>query len=76
VAGGASFEVRPLGPDDEELLDASLRASHGEPSPAPDLFLRDPHTYAFVAVEGERVVGWAFGQEILRPEGRWVIVLY
>jgi GNAT superfamily N-acetyltransferase len=76
VTGGASIEVRSLGPDDEELLDAALRASRGEPSPAPDLFLRDPHTHAFVALEGERVVGWAFGQEVLRPEGRWVIVLF
>ncbi|MFB3738173.1 MAG: GNAT family N-acetyltransferase [Candidatus Velamenicoccus archaeovorus] len=72
----ASFEVRPLGPDDDELLDAALRASRGEPSPAPDLFLTDPHAHGFVAVQGGRVVGWAFGQEILRPEGRWVIVLF
>jgi GNAT superfamily N-acetyltransferase len=76
VGGEASFEVRPLGPDDDALLDAALRSSRGEPSPAPDLFLSDPHTHAFVAVQDGRVVGWAFGQEILRPEGRWVIVLF
>lgn len=68
--------VRPLGPDDDVLLDAALRLSRGEPSPAPDLFLGDPRAHAFVALDGDEVVGWAFGQEVLRPEGRWTMLLF
>ncbi|HZD81209.1 MAG TPA: GNAT family N-acetyltransferase [Actinomycetota bacterium] len=74
--GHPTVQVRPLGPEDEDLLDAALQLSRGEPSPAPDLFLGDPRTHAFVALEGRDVVGWAFGQELLRPEGRWTILLY
>ena len=68
--------VRRLDPDDDAVLDAALRRSRGEPSAAPDLFLGDPHAHAFVALEGRDVIGWAFGQEVLRPEGRWTMLVY
>ncbi len=42
---------------------------------APDLFLDDPRTHAFVAVDGDAVVGWCYGYELLRPEGRWMMFM-
>lgn len=71
-----SFEFRELGPGDEALLDEALTVFKGRPSAAPDLFLADGRSHAFVALQGDRVLGWAYGHELLRPEGRWMMLLY
>jgi ribosomal protein S18 acetylase RimI-like enzyme len=68
-------EIRRLGPEDEDLLQSALLAFTAAPSAAPDLFLGDPRSHAFVAMEGEQVVGWCYGYELLRPEGRWMMFL-
>ena len=40
------------------------------------MFLRDPRSHAFVATEDDgAVVGLAYGYELFRPDGFWVIVL-
>lgn len=69
-------DIRQLDPDDVELLDAGVRVLTGRPSPAPEMFLRDPRSHAFVAMDDdEAVVGCAYGYEFFRPDGFWVIVL-
>ena len=70
------MEIRRLGPDDEDLLRQAVRLLRDEDVPAPDLFLRDPRTHAFVAIDEGAVVGAAYGYELLRPEGRWMMLLY
>jgi GNAT superfamily N-acetyltransferase len=68
-------EIRRLGGGDEELLDRALGVFRGASAVAPDLFLEDPRTHAFVAVDGEDVIGWCYGYELLRPEGRWMMFI-
>jgi len=69
-------EIRRLGPDEEDLLRAAVRLLRDVEAPAPDLFLQDPRTHTFVAIDDGSVVGAAYGYELLRPEGRWMILLY
>ena len=69
------MEIRRLGPDEEDLLRAAVRLLHDAEVPAPDLFLRDPRTHTFVAIDDGSVVGAAYGYELLRPEGRWIMLL-
>jgi GNAT superfamily N-acetyltransferase len=69
-------EIRRLGTGDEELLHRVIRTFKDVDAAAPDLFLEDPRTHAFVALDGDDVVGWCFGYELFRPEGRWMMLLY
>jgi ribosomal protein S18 acetylase RimI-like enzyme len=69
-------EIRKLDADDVDLLDAGIRVLKGAASPAPEMFLRDPHAHAFVALEDDEVIGCAYGYELFRPEGYWMLVLY
>ena len=62
-------------PGDEEMLQRAVLEFANTSSVAPDLFLADPRSHAFVAVEGEQVLGWCYGYELLRPEGRWMMFL-
>jgi predicted N-acetyltransferase YhbS len=68
-------EIRKLGPADWELLARAVRTFSGETAVAPDLFLEQERNHAFVAVDGDEVIGWCYGYEILRPEGRWMMLL-
>jgi GNAT superfamily N-acetyltransferase len=70
-----TVDIRELGSGDEELLHRALRAFEDVDAAAPDLFLNDPRTHAFVAIDGDDVIGWCFGYELFRPEGRWMMVL-
>jgi GNAT superfamily N-acetyltransferase len=70
-----SADIRELAPGDEELLHRALRTFKDVDAAAPDLFLEDPRTHAFVALDGEAVIGWCFGYELFRPEGRWMMIL-
>jgi GNAT superfamily N-acetyltransferase len=70
-----TVEIHALGPGDEELLHRALRTFKDVDAAAPDLFLEDPRTHAFVALDADQVVGWCFGYELFRPEGRWMMVL-
>jgi GNAT superfamily N-acetyltransferase len=69
-------EIRELGPGDEELLDHAVHTFREADAAAPDLFLEDPRSHAFVAVNDDDLVGWCFGYELFRPEGRWMMLLY
>lgn len=70
------MEIRELAPGDEGLLDRAVRAFRDVDAAAPDLFLEDPRSHAFVALDGGEVIGWCFGYELFRPEGRWMMLLY
>jgi ribosomal protein S18 acetylase RimI-like enzyme len=69
-------EIRKLDADDVDLLDAGIEVLKGRRSPAPEMFLRDPRAHAFVAIVDEQVVGCAYGYELFRPDGYWMLVLY
>jgi GNAT superfamily N-acetyltransferase len=68
-------EIRRLESGDFELLARAVETFTGVRAPAPDLFLEQPRTHAFVALDGEDVIGWCYGYELLRPEGRWMMFL-
>ena len=69
------MEVRRLGTNDGALLDAAMRAFRGFEQRADPAFLTDAANLAFVARDGETVVGWAWGHEFVRPDGGVVLVL-
>ena len=70
------IEIRKLEPDEIDLLDAGIRVLKGRSSPAPEMFLRDPRAHAFAAFHDDQVVGCAYGYELFRPDGFWMILLY
>jgi GNAT superfamily N-acetyltransferase len=70
------IEIRKLDADDVDLLDAGIRVLKGRSSPAPEMFLRDEHAHAFVAIDDDQVVGCAYGYELFRPDGFWMLLLY
>ena len=55
------MEIRELAPGDEELLHRALRTFKDVDAVAPDLFLEDPRTHAFVALDADAMIGWCFG---------------
>lgn len=70
------MDIRRVGPDDDDLLAAGALLLHDAGSaPAADLFLADRRAHAFVALEDDVVVGCAYGYELFRPEGRWMILV-
>jgi GNAT superfamily N-acetyltransferase len=71
-----TVDIRELGPGDEKYLHRALRTFKDADAAAPDLFLDDPRTHAFIALDGDAVIGWCFGYELFRPEGRWMMLLY
>jgi ribosomal protein S18 acetylase RimI-like enzyme len=73
-----SFVVRKLTEEDEDLLDEAIEIFKDERSLAPERFLGDPRTHAYVATQGasKEIVGYAYGYELYRPEGRRMILLY
>lgn len=73
-----SFVVRKLRADDEDLLDEAIDLFKDQRSLAPERFLGDPRTHAYVATPhgSDDIVGYAYGYELYRPEGRTMILLY
>lgn len=69
------MEIRRLEPGDEKLLERAMLQFELASPPAPDLFLGDPRSHSFVATDADEVVGWCFGYELFRPEGRWMMLL-
>jgi ribosomal protein S18 acetylase RimI-like enzyme len=67
--------IREIEPDEPEVLAAAL-SGVGRAAAATDIFLTDPRAHAFVALEGEEPVGFAYGYEMIRPEGFWMLLLY
>jgi GNAT superfamily N-acetyltransferase len=70
-----SVEIRELAPGDGSLLALAVRTFRDVDAAAPDLFLADPLTHAFVAMDGDSVIGWCHGYELFRPEGRWMMFM-
>jgi GNAT superfamily N-acetyltransferase len=70
------MEIRRLGPRDGALLDAAVRAFRGFEHRADHGCLTDPGAVAVVALDGETVVGWAFGHELPHPAGPSSLALY
>ena len=67
-------EIRKLQPHEDDDLAAAL-AVVDRPAAAADLFLSDARCHAFIATDDGRPVGFAYGTEMLRPEGFWMVVL-
>lgn len=67
-------DIHKVGIDEEALLAGALAVT-GRDAAAADMFLRDPHAHAFVAVEDDAPIGFAYGYELIRPEGFWMLVL-
>jgi len=68
-------EVRRLGPNDGAALEAAVRAFRGferRPNPA---FLADGRGLAYVASDGETVVGFAWGSTVSQPDGGSFLLL-
>jgi ribosomal protein S18 acetylase RimI-like enzyme len=70
-----TVDIRELGAGDEGVLARAVRIFRDVDAVAPDLFLDDPRTHAFVALDGDTVIGWCYGYELLRPEGRWMMFM-
>jgi ribosomal protein S18 acetylase RimI-like enzyme len=70
------MSVRRLGVQDADEAGALLARLEGHPAAAAQDFLTDPRTFVFVADEGGGAVGWLYGYELIRPEGRRAMLLY
>jgi ribosomal protein S18 acetylase RimI-like enzyme len=68
--------LRRLGPGDEAAAGRVLEIFKSADAPVPARFLADPHTLLIVAEEESGPVGWAYGYELLRPEGWSSLFLY
>lgn len=68
--------VRKLGPDDAHDLQRVLELFRGYNEIDPDPFLADSAAVAFVAEANEKIVGWAYGYLLTRPEGASAFLLY
>jgi GNAT superfamily N-acetyltransferase len=68
-------EIRELWPGDEAMLVRAVSTFRRVDAAAPDLFLEDPRSHLLVALDDEEIVGWAYGYELLRPEGRWMMFM-
>ena len=70
----AVMAVRMLWEGDDTLAREVLARFKGRGDPAE--FLGDPRVLLFVAEERDGIVGWAYGYELIRPEGRRAMLLY
>ena len=69
------MEIRRLGPHDGAALEAAVRAFRGfERRPNPG-FLADGRGFAYVASDGETVVGFAWGSAVTQPDGDQLLLL-
>ena len=69
------MEIRRLGPNDGAAPEAAVRAFRGferHPNPA---FLADGRGFAYVASDGETVVGFAWGSTVSQPDGGQLLFL-
>ena len=69
------MEIRRLDRNDGAALEAAVRAFRGfERRPNPG-FLADGRGFAYVASDGETVVGFAWGSAVTRPDGGQLLLL-
>lgn len=71
-----SVDVVELGPGDHRLWTAAVAMFREVQHDRHHEFLSDPGTVAFVALDGESVVGWAWGFRQLRADGDSMLLLY
>lgn len=69
-------EVVEIGPGDIRLWADAVALFRGVQHDGRHQFLSDPATVAFVARDGEGVVGWAWGFRQLRADGVSMLLLY
>lgn len=70
------MDIRRLSSDDIGLLERAYVAFRGLDDTPDPAFLIDPANVAFVALEGEDVIGWSWGHELHRPNGDRTLLLY
>jgi GNAT superfamily N-acetyltransferase len=64
-----------LTPADDAMLVSMLRTFRGPDDVLDPAFLADPTSVAFAAVDGDDVLGWAWGHRSSRPEGGQTLLL-
>lgn len=69
-------EIVRLAPGQEALLQRALTRFRGLDERADDRFLDDRANAAFVALLDGEPIGWAWGHEVLRPNGLTTFVLH
>ena len=70
------MSVKRVQPGEVDLVLAVLRRFKSYVEPDPVDFLSDPRTVLFAAMEADEPVGWCYGYELVRPEGRCDMLLY
>lgn len=71
-----SVDVVAIGPGDHRIWAEAVALFHDVQHDRHHQFLSDPATVAFVARDGESVVGWAWGFRQLRADGDSMLLLY
>ena len=70
------MEIRRLGPGDEAVAEAACRV-FGDVGPLnAGRFLASARHILLVAEEGEEVIGWVYGHELIHPDGEATTLLY
>ena len=67
--------IRKLAPGDETDLAKALALFRNAERIEPDRFLANPDCFALVA-EAPDIIGWAYGYELVRPDGRSTLLIY
>lgn len=70
------MDVRLLGPGDEALAEQACRLYAVSGDLAPSIFLGRPETALVIAMADDRVVGCAYGHELVHPDGERTMLLY
>lgn len=71
-----SVDVVEIGPGDHRIWAEAVALFRGVQHDRHHQFLSDSATVAFVARDGESVVGWAWGFRQLRADGDSMLLLY
>jgi GNAT superfamily N-acetyltransferase len=69
-------QIRRLEPGDEATAERACRAFGAEGDLAPETFLARPETVLIVAEERSQVVRWAYGHELVHPDGERTMLLH
>lgn len=70
------MQLRRLEIGDEEIATQACRVFGAEGDLDPGSFLSRPEATLIVAEEGDRVVGWVYGHELVHPDGERTMLLY
>ena len=70
------MDIRSLGPGDELLAEQASRRFGATGDLDSSMFLRRPETSLLVALDDGGVAGWAYGHELVHPDGERTMLLY